>query len=252
MKHGYRRAARHRAPAAAASRMVGNLLAHSVERNPLSRARELVFVNNLVYDRVHHGLRPAERGRPRHQELGGGQRVPAGTRASARDTQAHLRAHHAAAYTLGSRQPRLRERQLRTGIRQLHHAAGRATPAATRSRACCRPRPRRCGTPASRRARPPTTRCTTACSATPARVPTDRDTVDKRIVRTSRTATAASSTASRRTAPPAATRMRAAGPRYAQNTRTLTLPSNPNTRGVERLHQSRELAALDGPDRCRA
>ncbi len=32
--------------------MVGNLLAHQVERNPLSRARELVFVNNLIYNRV--------------------------------------------------------------------------------------------------------------------------------------------------------------------------------------------------------
>ena len=32
--------------------MVGNLLAHNVERNPLTRARQLVFVNNLVYDRV--------------------------------------------------------------------------------------------------------------------------------------------------------------------------------------------------------
>jgi len=31
--------------------MVGNLLAHIVERNPLSRARELVFVNNMIYDR---------------------------------------------------------------------------------------------------------------------------------------------------------------------------------------------------------
>jgi hypothetical protein len=31
--------------------MVGNLFAHSVERNPLSRASELVFVNNVVYDR---------------------------------------------------------------------------------------------------------------------------------------------------------------------------------------------------------
>jgi hypothetical protein len=31
--------------------MVGNLLAHIVERNPLSRARELVFVNNMVYNR---------------------------------------------------------------------------------------------------------------------------------------------------------------------------------------------------------
>ena len=30
---------------------VGNLLAHIVERNPLSRATELVMVNNLVYDR---------------------------------------------------------------------------------------------------------------------------------------------------------------------------------------------------------
>src|SRR5204862_3160620 len=30
---------------------VGNLLAHIVERNPLSRAAELVMVNNLVYDR---------------------------------------------------------------------------------------------------------------------------------------------------------------------------------------------------------
>lgn len=32
--------------------MVGNLMAHQVERNPLSRARQLVFVNNLVYNRV--------------------------------------------------------------------------------------------------------------------------------------------------------------------------------------------------------
>jgi hypothetical protein len=32
---------------------VGNLMAHIVERNPLSRATELVMVNNLVYDRGH-------------------------------------------------------------------------------------------------------------------------------------------------------------------------------------------------------
>ena len=31
--------------------MTGNLFAHIVERNPLSRARQLVFVNNVVYDR---------------------------------------------------------------------------------------------------------------------------------------------------------------------------------------------------------
>jgi hypothetical protein len=33
--------------------MVGNLMAHIVERNPLSRAVELVMVNNVVYDRGH-------------------------------------------------------------------------------------------------------------------------------------------------------------------------------------------------------
>jgi hypothetical protein len=32
---------------------VGNLMAHIVERNPLSRATELVMVNNLVYNRAH-------------------------------------------------------------------------------------------------------------------------------------------------------------------------------------------------------
>jgi pectate lyase len=31
--------------------MTGNLFAHIVERNPLARSRELVYVNNLVYDR---------------------------------------------------------------------------------------------------------------------------------------------------------------------------------------------------------
>jgi hypothetical protein len=31
--------------------MIGNLMAHQVERNPLSRAAEFVFVNNVVYDR---------------------------------------------------------------------------------------------------------------------------------------------------------------------------------------------------------
>jgi hypothetical protein len=36
--------------------MVGNLLAHAVERNPLSRARQLMFVNNLVYDREKRDL----------------------------------------------------------------------------------------------------------------------------------------------------------------------------------------------------
>ncbi len=36
--------------------MRGNLFAHIVERNPLARSRELVFVNNLVYDRSNMDL----------------------------------------------------------------------------------------------------------------------------------------------------------------------------------------------------
>ncbi|MBC7780627.1 MAG: hypothetical protein H7125_11060, partial [Proteobacteria bacterium] len=36
--------------------MTGNLFAHIVERNPLARSRELVFVNNLVYDRSNMDL----------------------------------------------------------------------------------------------------------------------------------------------------------------------------------------------------
>ncbi len=36
--------------------MTGNLFAHIVERNPLSRARELVFVNNLIYNRSYVDL----------------------------------------------------------------------------------------------------------------------------------------------------------------------------------------------------
>jgi hypothetical protein len=32
--------------------MIGNLMAHQVERNPLSRATEFVFVNNLMYNRA--------------------------------------------------------------------------------------------------------------------------------------------------------------------------------------------------------
>ena len=36
--------------------MVGNLFAHIVERNPLARSRELIFLNNLVYDRSNMDL----------------------------------------------------------------------------------------------------------------------------------------------------------------------------------------------------
>jgi pectate lyase len=33
--------------------LIGNLLAHQVERNPLSRGGQMVFVNNVVYNRAH-------------------------------------------------------------------------------------------------------------------------------------------------------------------------------------------------------
>jgi hypothetical protein len=33
--------------------VVGNLLAHMAERNPLSRGKQMVFVNNVVYNRAH-------------------------------------------------------------------------------------------------------------------------------------------------------------------------------------------------------
>jgi pectate lyase len=36
--------------------MVGNLFAHIVERNPLSRSREFVFVNNMIYNRTNVDL----------------------------------------------------------------------------------------------------------------------------------------------------------------------------------------------------
>ena len=67
--------------------MVGNLLAHIVERNPLSRAAELVFVNNLVYNRADMDVDLQSEKRPHHQELGRRQRVPA---------RAELRPRHAA------------------------------------------------------------------------------------------------------------------------------------------------------------
>ena len=49
MKHGY--GVLFGTAANSSVTMVGNLMAHIVERNPLSRAAEFVFVNNLVYDR---------------------------------------------------------------------------------------------------------------------------------------------------------------------------------------------------------
>jgi hypothetical protein len=49
MKHGY--GVLFGTSSGSSISMIGNLMAHQVERNPLSRASELVFVNNVVYDR---------------------------------------------------------------------------------------------------------------------------------------------------------------------------------------------------------
>lgn len=49
MKHGY--GVLFGTSSGSSITMIGNLMAHQVERNPLSRAAELVFVNNVVYDR---------------------------------------------------------------------------------------------------------------------------------------------------------------------------------------------------------
>ena len=49
MKHGF--GVLYGSSAGSSFTMSGNLLAHIVERNPLSRASEFVFTNNVVYDR---------------------------------------------------------------------------------------------------------------------------------------------------------------------------------------------------------
>jgi len=49
MKHGY--GVLFGSAANSSVSMIGNLMAHQVERNPLSRAQEFVFVNNVVYNR---------------------------------------------------------------------------------------------------------------------------------------------------------------------------------------------------------
>ena len=99
--------------------MVGNLMAHQVERNPLSRAREFVFVNNLVYDRVTMELDLQSEDGPHDPEFGGGQRLHAGPQLRAAhpaDLRAHL-GHPEARH----RQPGILGRRFRPGIRQLAH-----------------------------------------------------------------------------------------------------------------------------------
>ena len=103
---------------------VGNLMAHIVERNPLSRAAELVMVNNLVYDRGTMDVDLAEPGWPRHQEFRRRQRVPARAQLQPRH-EADLRAHQRRAFA-AARQSRVCLRQPRAGQRQHLLGAGDA------------------------------------------------------------------------------------------------------------------------------
>ena len=96
--------------------MAGNLIAHSVERNPLSRARQLVFVNNLVYDRTNIDSDfQSESGRVT-LNTARRQRVPQGAELRSHH-QAYLRAHQWSESRL-CRQPGLHRGQLRAGYGQ--------------------------------------------------------------------------------------------------------------------------------------
>ncbi len=75
MKHGY--GVLFGTAANSSVTMVGNLMAHQVERNPLSRAAEFVFVNNVVYNRGTMDVDLQSQDGRIDQEFGGRQRVPA-------------------------------------------------------------------------------------------------------------------------------------------------------------------------------
>lgn len=51
--------------------MIGNLLAHQVDRNPLSRAPRLVFVNNVVYNRKYYDVDLQGRGTASENSIAG-------------------------------------------------------------------------------------------------------------------------------------------------------------------------------------
>ena len=89
---------------------VGNLMAHIVERNPLSRATELVMVNNLVYNRGHLDVDLAsEDGRVSKSSVVGND-VPARAQLQPRH-EADLRAHQRRVFA-AARQSRICQRQL--------------------------------------------------------------------------------------------------------------------------------------------
>ena len=102
---------------------VGNLMAHIVERNPLSRAAELVSVNNVVYDRgtMDTDLQSEESRVTKSSVVGNV--LPAraaATAATRRPIFVRTNGDHHAV----SRQSRVCLRQPRAGHRQLVLAAG--------------------------------------------------------------------------------------------------------------------------------
>ncbi len=240
------------ARAAAASPWSATCWRTSVERNPLARVARAGVREQPGLQPRQHGRRHAERVRPRRPRARSSATCSCAGRATAATPSPIYAAHQRHRTRWSSAAACLRERQLRAGIRQLDLQIV-VTDRRRRDPACCRlstapvwnTRPHGAHDREQRA-------CTTACCSTPARVPTDRDSVDKRIVSHVKNRSGGIINCVARTALPAATRTPAAGRRSTQNTRRLTLPSNPNTHGVEWLHEPRELAALRWTRRCRA
>jgi hypothetical protein len=207
--------------------MVGNLFAHNVERNPLSRARELVFVNNLVYNRVNADIDiQSQDGRTTRSSVVGNVFLR-GPNYRGTTRPIYVRTNTSYSLLLGSRvyvhdnyAPETSSSRTGTalvvltggdvlsGLLQLSTAPVWNTGLTARA---------------------------TANNAVYERVltnagarPSDRDSVDRRIVsnvrnRNGRVINCVSSNGSTRC------QLNAGGwPSYAQNTRRLTLPSNPN------------------------
>jgi hypothetical protein len=208
--------------------MVGNLLAHAVERNPLSRARELVFVNNVVYNRANvdmdvqsqdgrttrnsivgnvflRGPNYARTTKPIYVRTNSTYRLYSGSRVYVHDNYAPEMTSSTSGTTLVS----LTGGDVLAGLLQLSTAPVWNTGLTARATASNGVYNRVMSNVGAR--------------------PTDRDSVDRRIVaavkaRNGQIINCVSSNGSTRC------QKNAGGwPSYAQNTRRLTLPSNPNT-----------------------
>ena len=225
MKHGY--GVLFGTASGSSITMIGNLMAHQVERNPLSRAAELVFVNNIVYNR---GIRAldlqAEGGRSTRNSvvsnvfIEGPSLEPETTRPIYLRTSGSLRLGSSSrVYVWDNTSPTLgsvlNSLMVLTGGNTISGLVSTSTTAVWNS-----------GLVARR----------IAGNAVYDRVllnagarPKDRDAVDKRVINEVRTRTGkiincVSSNGSSR-----CSKNGGGWPSYAQNRRTLTLPSNPSS-----------------------